>query len=379
MAVPIKHFATYEDSTHPGVQRWWKNIPRNHPFAQHPILGKHGHDLSKGGYEYTSGRTGLPQIDPAYVQRYGQKLFQKIIQLEQAHATELEELAKDIVSKFWGIDKSQLDADLTPNIEEPQPKPKVKPSPMTPELQEQVNKRITMNTMQQGASVHGMLTMHYLAEKEIQAMSPELIKLYSDIAGGAVQQYWHLDIPTIAAMLEQMLKQMGNLQGAGNIVGGREWVEFKEEGQPPVVKAQALCFPFLCQELNKGVMELLTMDSLADLKEADLATVLETADRKWDEPWYILVGPELWRRFLKVIPNDVKLSDIVYAFAKKPPKEVHAILEHVIRNPQQAKPLLAALIQQEEAPPVEFEAPAQFNEAPPQDDFPDVPGDDLQY
>jgi hypothetical protein len=156
-----------------------------------------------------------------------------------------------------------------------------------------------------------------------------------------------------------MLQQLG-----ANVVGDErvEWPEQPEpepepeqpepepeqpEPEQPVVVARAVCFPVLCQELSKGVMEILTMHGLSAYDEDTARGVIHYADRLEDEPWLIQVGPELWRKFLKVVPKRTKLADIVSMLSTLQPSEVNKVITAVIENPDEATEILQDLIRAE--------------------------------
>src|SRR5687767_13236495 len=62
---------------------------------------------------------------------------------------------------------------------------------MTPdELREQINKRLTLNLLIQGAAEHAFLTSHYLVRDELNAISPKLLPLYDKTALAAFVQFW---------------------------------------------------------------------------------------------------------------------------------------------------------------------------------------------
>jgi hypothetical protein len=145
--------------------------------------------------------------------------------------------------------------------------------------------------------------MHYLVEKAIQQIDPQLMELYNKLAIGSVHSYWLYDI---AAMLQQL----------ATTKVGVEKVKFSETGEP-MIMAKAIVFPVLCQELSKGVMEVLTMHHISGLDEPTQKAVVKHADKLEDEPWLIQVGPQLWRAFLKVVPKKIKLAELISTLSTK--------------------------------------------------------------
>jgi hypothetical protein len=268
-------------------------------------------------------------------------LLQKIIQLESKHEEELIEEAKNITVEIWGIDKSMLDGFLGMKKEEDQgdsqeeeEEGKEVDIAITPVLREEINKRITMNALTHGSSLHAMDSVHYLVAEKLRKISPDLINSYTRLSSLVTQHYYILNIPAIIAAYK-------NLSAAGI---GWSHIEYKEDR--PKVVANGVVFPVLCQEFFKGVMELLSFHGISqNLSEAELGVVYKHADRLEDEPWLETVGPALWRKFLSVIPKDISLSDIVMKLNQQSSKQMNIIIKNVIQNPNQARQLLLKFVE----------------------------------
>ena len=59
-------------------------------------------------------------------------------------------------------------------------------------LQDEIQKRLTLNWLIQGASQHAGMTFHHLVRDELNAVHPGLIRLYDHFALINLLQYWHL-------------------------------------------------------------------------------------------------------------------------------------------------------------------------------------------
>ena len=57
-------------------------------------------------------------------------------------------------------------------------------------LQDEINKRLTLNLLIQGSAQHAFLTSHYLVRDELAAINPDLLRLYDQIALAGFLQYW---------------------------------------------------------------------------------------------------------------------------------------------------------------------------------------------
>jgi hypothetical protein len=65
--------------------------------------------------------------------------------------------------------------------------------PTEEQLHDQINKRLTLNWLIQGASQHAGLTLHYLVRDELCAIDGELLELYDQFALANILQWWRGD------------------------------------------------------------------------------------------------------------------------------------------------------------------------------------------
>ena len=363
---------TYEEGAVEPVRNFWSNIPADHPFYHNEVLKEHGGSLSKEGYEHIVGKMeqgGEREPKDMYAASMeAAKVLEEIIQLEADHKEELENEAKQIVSQLLGIPVEIQEADL--GVASKPEQTKHKEIPITPKIRGEINKRIVMNTITQGSAVHAMQSIHHLIAEKINNISPELLKLYTRISNVASHHYYIIDVPSI-------IKAMKGRLGSAAI--GWSYVKYDEAGNAKV-HAEGKCFPVLCQELFKGAMELLSSYGINKLGKEELGTVLNHADRLEDEPWLIMVGPALWRKFLNVIPKEIQLSDLIKGISEDTPENVQEVVKAVIRNPNVAKQLLQKYLPKEEKEVYEDNVEQSFPEIP--DDFgantpdlPDIPDD----
>lgn len=290
----------------------------------------HGHELASTSFAHTDERT--TELGGHMDQSEQMNMFRMIMEIEAQHKDQLEELAKDLTRQIWKIDPEMLEANLGEAGEreyEPEEEEIESDVEITPEMRDEINKRITMNTLTQGSAVHAMLTAHHMVDRAINEINPTLLGLYNRLSASATHQYWLMDLPVA---VEELLGQMA----------GTESVDFDEQGNPEV-KGSGYIFPILVQELFKGVMELVTMHGLSNKQEDELRQIYRYADRLVDEPFLIQVGPELWRRFLQVMPRGANLSAVVAELSRMNPAAVHRIVNLVVENPDRAREELDAI------------------------------------
>jgi hypothetical protein len=309
----------FEDEANPKVVEFWRNIRKSkHPYSKHPIMAMYGHESAQKAFEHSVDRAkkSFPSLRRLSLSNIGPGVAQimyTLMRIEKRYKNQLEEIAKDVVSKVWGVPRDILDADITSNV-----------SMKTPEEEDEneedvdvgeINKRITLNALTQGAAVHNMMTMHKLVEKELNDLDPQLLQAYDQLSSGSEYTYWLMDYSTLA--------------GLTNYAIGTANVQYDADNQPMVV-AKARVFPVLIQELVKGVMELLSHHGLSNMSKGQLKRIYRVADNPTDEPWLIQVGPHLWRSFLKIVPDNSRLAETVARLASKDPKYVHDLLSRTI-------------------------------------------------
>lgn len=321
----------YERDVHPTTKDFWGSIRRkNHAFSKHPILAQYGEEMSKGSWDHLQPGEEGNNVGQIMMRCMG--YIKQVEKIEHAHKKQLEDLAVELTEKLWGIPSERLEADLTgmggsfdKNFESDDDYENNKE--LNPNLRDEVNKRITMNLLVHGSSIHTLKTAHHGAQlanranmeryidQELNKIDPNLVRLYTKIAEITGKQFWLMDIGMMAEM------------GLGKSAVASSRVDYS--GDKPKVVAKGSIFPFLVHELFKGTAELLTHFGLEDLSEDDAKKVISKADDIRHEPYLSQTGPALWRKLLAIKPRSATLATIMKKFAKMPPKELHSFLSKV--------------------------------------------------
>jgi hypothetical protein len=321
----------YERDVHPTTKDFWAKIrSKDHLFSKHPLFAQYGDEMSKQSWDHLQpGEEGNEAYD---IMMKCMRFIQQVERIESKHREQLEALAVELTEKLWGIPGERLEANLTgkngsydKNFESDDDYENNED--LGPNLRDEVNKRLTMNLLVHGSSMHTLKTAHAGAplmsranmerfiDQELNKIDPELVKLYNKIAEITSKQFWLTDIGAMAEM------------GLSNAAVASSKVDYS--GQHPKVVAKALIFPFLVHELFKGTAELLTHFGLEDLKEDDAKKIIAKADDIRHEPYLAMAGPALWRKILAIKPTNFTLADIMKKFAKMPPKPLHDFLSKV--------------------------------------------------
>ncbi len=80
---------------------------------------------------------------------------------------------------------------------------------MCDELQQQINKRLTLNWMIQGAASHTFLSAHHLVREDLEAIRPGLTKLYDKAAISLHLNYMIGDMPLFFGLPSRFWKRTG--------------------------------------------------------------------------------------------------------------------------------------------------------------------------
>lgn len=319
----LKRIAAYNDEAAESIRNFWPNIPEGHVFKGHPILDTHGQALSQAGFDAAKARCTRHGYE-RYDFQTEFDLEMEIAKREAAHKAELEQLAKSAVAKAWNIPKDRLNGSLG-GAETAEPYEPRGPQRTNRNLKTDVDRRLTLNTLTQGAALHGMQTLHHLVDEGLKKIDPELPKLYARTSALCLFGHWHNDYSGQAVAQE--------FAAAGD-------VKLQMKNGVPTVQATALWFPILVEELVKGVVEMLTAHAQADYTEDELRLIFKQADKLEHEFHQVQVGTELWRRFLAALPPGLHPSDAMHVVSKLPPQQLHQLMELVVqKNPQAVEQL----------------------------------------
>lgn len=278
----------------PNQELWAAIESQQHAYAGNHILGIYGTELAETEYRRCLQwfQERFPDQSPGDVHRHIPallNLMSNIKQKEEEHRDELEELAREMISEFFGIpeqhfSKASIDDSFELQDDTPVPGAEIDPN----KLLEHVNKRILLNAIVHGGAVNCWKTIHILAKGHLDQIDPALAELYSDFTSLSSMMMWQS--PPLPDLPDAQRKE---ILGTQNIKQGQNQVSF--ENDEAEIAAQATCFPVLLHELIKGVLDLVSLHGLdQSLTEDEQQYIMNQADKHWDERWYYLFGPGLW-------------------------------------------------------------------------------------
>jgi hypothetical protein len=357
-----------------------------HSFQKHPLMAMYGKELGKRQFQDASKqyKEKFGTDDPQRIGAMTDSALRQAQAIENQHTEELEKLAVQLVSKTMGIEPHKLKAYLNrspesidggdgenknPNMVEIENEPGAEGTPIDPTLQAQIDKRVTMNALTQGHALHAMDSLHHLITNELNTIDPRLVQAYTKFGIGSRSMFYFSDIirsiqsaafrahgkagdTKLIEIPSQMEETAADDEFDLDSMDMPEEENGKTEEHEYAVQAFGITFPVLIQELIKGCMELIAVAQFEDMPEEQVKQVYAAADRPEDEPWYFLVGPQLWKSLLKVVPDHSRLPDLVMQVARSEPQLVHRLLSdlieslHADRSVDHVKEELAKLLSQ---------------------------------
>jgi hypothetical protein len=299
---------------------------------------------------YTGQRLRSPR-DVQQVLMQMQQAVMTAMRIEQGHEQELAQAAVDLVldlPEFRGAREAvergdlRIEAELTSDINLQRASLEAEPDdPENTELQvpeivqelgSEVTKRRFINAMIQGNAINKNFAYHLAADK-LREVDPRLLDLYGTMMSVGEFAYWIFP--------DEQLKQFmggGQAAGAAHIETGQDGV--------PVIRAQARVFPVLVQELTKALMEYLSHGEDEDPETRRY--VHGKADTLDAEQWDIMLGPGMWRRFLRAIgeQNHDLIPYIYDHLVQLPAEEFRRVVNEIIKHSPEGQRYLQNLIAQ---------------------------------
>ncbi len=156
-------------------------------------------------------------------------------------------------------------------------------------------KRRLINGITQGASVRGAFAF-MLFKEYIDQINPELVSKYSEILKLVFGTY---DDDNAIAMMLAAIAQGAKMQG------GESEMEYDDENDQFIIKAQAMCFPMLVHEIIKGLYEIVGTEGFGSDKEKN-QSIINAVDKVSNEPEDLRYG-----KFIYDAINDLYISSDV--------------------------------------------------------------------
>jgi hypothetical protein len=190
---------------------------------------------------------------------------------------------------------------MNPNNEDP-----ATPDFGTDDPEKMKAKRRIINGITQGASVRGafgfMLFREYLDQ-----INPELVGKYNEILKLVFGIY---DDENAIAMMLAAISQGQKMQG------GESEMEYDDENDQFIIKAQALCYPMLVHEIVKGLYEIVGTEGFGSDKEKN-QSIINAVDKVSNEPEDLRYGKFIYDAINNLYVNagidDPRVRELFFA------------------------------------------------------------------
>jgi hypothetical protein len=200
------------------------------------------------------------------------------------------------------------------------------------EYDAEAKKRRFVNLLIQGAAINKNYAYHQIAD-QLRAIDPDILTTYGKLMSIGELMYW--------VAPEDLFNQM---QGSGQGGGGMEEVVPEEDGTY-TIRASAMVFPVLIQELAKGLYEFLSHN------EDEPADVRKYAYNKGDtlggEQWDIMKGPGVWRH-LNHLVNQANASDLMGKIYRHlvtlPTGEFNELMQEILRETPRGRQYIQQIV-----------------------------------
>lgn len=256
------------------------------------------------------------------------QLLKEIIEIEKPYRSQLENLAKNIAIEMYPIisdNNIEIQAKIVDSVTLTPTPPKEDDTPSLNDSGDDSKRRI-INSITQGGSLRGSFAF-YLFIEYLDKINPNLVNQYGDLLKNSYGIYD--DDQTIAMMLSMLSRN-------AQTNGGEVDVDYNENEDKFIIKAQALCFPILLQEIIKGLYEIISLEGFTSDPEVNKA-IVKQVDKTTNEPEDIRYGKYIYDAvndlYISQNYNDPRIREyFLTELYKLPNKEFEGFIENLIQN-----------------------------------------------
>ncbi len=204
-------------------------------------------------------------------------------------------------------------------------------------LQKKLNRRHLSNAFIQGSAISNNFAFE-LGGARLDQINPGLRKAYGILMAMSEIGYWLYPQSAVVQALQAQAKAGSTrveMQAPGQdeeeVLPDDLWDAPPEEGATekpqstpqaqsqgevrPVIIAQGIHLPVLIQEIIKGLTELASMHGLPQ-DEHERNAVMDKADLIDSEAWHMMLGPELWDRFMQAVDSQNEREITMHLYTK---------------------------------------------------------------
>lgn len=266
-------------------------------------------------------------------------LLGKVRLVEEQHKESLEKLAVDIIRSEFGISEKDLKieaelvfdnkefVDIINNIQNNKPNINIQFDSVLDlkNVKTDIHKRRLINSMIQGVANTYNNYFHMYTD-ELNNLDIRLATLYQILIPNAEIMYYFMD-------LDDGLGVPGGVCS----VCENDSKESDEDGDYKI-KAKALCFPILIQEIIKGIFEVISIQGLPENNNIS-QFVLSKSDAIAYEGWDMLLGIPMWKNIMQCIGTNYHnlKHHVFYELVTLPMEDFFDLMPEFIGNTNRGK------------------------------------------
>lgn len=268
-----------------------------------------------------------------------------IAKLETAHQEKLVDLAVNTMRELYQVpDYVDIKGMISPRLDldteqDDNPIPFLELTlEQKNKMRDEIQKRIILNGLVHGSSIHIWKSIYYLVEPELNSLDPNLKELYDYYTSNIGIILWLISPAALSLMIEENTKIT---QGFNKLEFNRGEDEFGGK-----INAAGINFPVLIHEINKGIMDWLISRALPKgYTEAEMTYFMSKADAYENEPWHYLLSPSLWTGLLDSAQIDSKeLPRLISRLTQFSYKDLADLFILIQDKPEEAKQKIKRLI-----------------------------------
>ena len=285
----------------------------NFPFASNSIIGTtfapylankefaSCSELLKKRFPYEYGLTTIAMVEKLMEDRKG---IQTMIQDREKNVkAKLETAAENITRSLFNIPsyvslKASIDDKHEIDIDSDYSEFKFKASQERMEyLNHLAQKRIILNSLVHGSSLHTFKSAHFIIKKTIDKIDPQLFHLYNSFSALISFNLWMFNPNSFLADIE-----------SSDLLG-----MCKLDIENSSIQASGINFVTVLTECIKGAVDFLISKGLPnDVSADELKYIYSISDNHKDESWYYYLSPTVWSDLIDKLEIDTqKLPEVI--------------------------------------------------------------------
>ena len=263
---------------------------------------------------------------------------------EMKHIESLKEIAVDTIRYLFDVPEHininpniNMDLDLGQENQDDSLEPLISLSlEEQREMHKEIQKRVILNGLVHGASMHIWKSAHYIVKDKIDELDPMLMDLYNLYTSSVGWLIWQVNPDSF----------QDAIASNSSITQGFNKLEFKEPGEPECnVLCHGVNFPVLLHEITKGSLDYLICRGIPEeYSEEQLRYYYAVADSYENELYHYLLSPTIWMSLVEAANLDTQeLPGLIANLTQLNYQDLAETLKRCVDSPEEGRQKLNSL------------------------------------